>query len=93
LPDVPTFGEIGVANYELRIWTGILTPAGTPREIVVKLNKTIQLLLQSAALRKEIANEGGEAGAMTPRQFEGFLRSERERWQGLVTESGVPKVL
>jgi tripartite-type tricarboxylate transporter receptor subunit TctC len=93
LPDVPTFGEIGVANYELRIWTGLLAPAGTPGQIVAKLNKTIQMLLQSAELRKEIAGEGGEAGAMTPKQFEGFLRAERTRWQGLVIESGVPKVL
>jgi tripartite-type tricarboxylate transporter receptor subunit TctC len=93
LPDVPTFSEIGVANYELRIWTGILAPAGTPKEIVGKLNRAVQALLRTPEVRKEIADEGGEAGDMTPEQFTGFLRTERKRWRGLVVESGVSKVL
>jgi tripartite-type tricarboxylate transporter receptor subunit TctC len=93
LPDVPTFGEIAVANYELRIWTGILAPARTPQAIVAKLNRTIQVLLRSPELKKEIADEGGEAGALTPAEFAKFLVAERKRWQGLVIESGVSKVL
>ncbi len=93
LPDVPTFSEIGVANYELRIWTGILAPAGTPKEIVSKLNRAIQALLRTPEVKKEIADEGGEAGDTTPREFAGFLQGERKRWRGLVDESGVSKVL
>jgi tripartite-type tricarboxylate transporter receptor subunit TctC len=92
LPDVPTFGEIGVSHYQLRIWTGILAPAGTPKEIVAKLNQAIEDLLQTPDMRKEIADEGGEAAATTPADFAAFLLTERKHWSALVNESGIPKV-
>jgi tripartite-type tricarboxylate transporter receptor subunit TctC len=57
------------------------------------LNRAIQALLRTPEVRKEIADEGGAAGDMTPEEFTGFLRAERKRWQGLVVESGVSKVL
>jgi tripartite-type tricarboxylate transporter receptor subunit TctC len=92
LPEVPTFSEIGVSQYNLRIWTGVLAPAGTPKEIITKLNQTIQGILQTPEIKKEIADEGGEAGATTPDEFTAFLQSERKHWGGLVRESGIPKV-
>jgi tripartite-type tricarboxylate transporter receptor subunit TctC len=92
LPDVPTFNEIGVSQYELRIWTGVLAPAGTPKAIITKLNQTIQDMLRTPEMKKEIADEGGEAGATTPPEFTAFLQSERKHWSGLVTESGISKV-
>jgi tripartite-type tricarboxylate transporter receptor subunit TctC len=93
LPEVPTFSEIGVSHYELRIWTGVLAPAGTPWEIITKLNHSIQDILQTPEIKKEIAGEGGEAGSTTPDDFTVFLRAERKRWSGLVNESGIQKVL
>jgi tripartite-type tricarboxylate transporter receptor subunit TctC len=93
LPEVPTFSEIGVPQYELRIWTGILAPAGTPKEIITKLNEAIQAILQTPEIEKEIADEDGDAGATTPDSFTAFLRAERGHWSALVAESGIPKVL
>lgn len=92
LPDVPTFGEVGVPNYDLRIWTGVLAPAGTPAAIVTKLNQAIRSMLQSAEIRKAITDEGGESASTTPDEFSAFLRSERTRWSDLVRETGIPKV-
>jgi len=92
LPAVPTFAEIGVANYELRIWTGILAPAGTPEEIVATLNQALQAILRTPELKKEIADEGGEAGATTPAAFAAYIQTERKHWSALVKESGVPKI-
>jgi tripartite-type tricarboxylate transporter receptor subunit TctC len=92
LPAVPTFREVGLSQYELRIWTGVLAPAGTPREIVSKLNQAIRGILSAHAIRKEIADEGGEAGSTTSDDFTTFLRAERARWSALVDESGIPKV-
>ena len=92
LPAVPTFKEVGVSQYELRVWTGVLAPAGTPREIVSKLNQAIRGILSSPEIRKEIAEEGGEAGSTTSDDFTTFLRAERSRWRALVDESGIPKV-
>jgi len=93
LPEVPTFSEIGVSQYELRIWTGVLAPAGTPKEIIKKLNQAIQGILRTPEIKKEIADEGGEAGATTPDEFTAFLQAERKHWSDLVNETGIPKVL
>jgi tripartite-type tricarboxylate transporter receptor subunit TctC len=92
LPEVPTFEEIGVSQPELRIWTGVLAPAGTPREIVTSLNQAIQGILSTPEIKREIADEGGEAASTTPDAFAAFLRGERTRWSALVDESGIPKV-
>ena len=94
LPQVPTFAEIGIQHYDLRIWTGILAPTGTPAEIVKRLNKVVQQIVQSADIKKEIADEGGEPGTTTsPERFGAFIKTERAHWRVLVRESGVPKVL
>ena len=92
LPAVPTFREVGVSQYELRIWTGVLAPAGTSREIVTKLNQAIRGILSAPEIKKEIADEGGEAGSTTSDDFTAFLQTERTRWSALVDESGIPKV-
>jgi len=92
LPQVPTFGEIGLSQYDLRIWTGVLAPAGTPKEIIAKLDRAIQSVLQTAEIKKEIAEEGGKPGATTPEGFSAFVHAERQHWNDLVNESGVPKV-
>jgi tripartite-type tricarboxylate transporter receptor subunit TctC len=92
LPQVPTFKEVGVSQYELRIWTGVLAPAGTPKEIVTRLNRAIQDILAAPEIKKEIADEGGEAGDTTPEEFTAFIRTERTRWSALVDESGIAMV-
>jgi tripartite-type tricarboxylate transporter receptor subunit TctC len=92
LPNVPTFEEVGVPKYQLRIWTGVLAPAGTPKKIVARLNQAIQGILRTPEVRKEIADEGGEAGSTTPAVFSAYITSERNHWSALVAESGIPKV-
>jgi tripartite-type tricarboxylate transporter receptor subunit TctC len=92
LPDVPTFGEIGVPHFQLRIWTGILAPAGTPKAIVAQLNEAVLGILQTPEIKQEITNEGGAAATTTPREFATFLKTERRHWSALVSESGIPRV-
>lgn len=92
LPQVPTFEEVGLPGYELRIWTGVLAPAGTPSGIVSTLNEVVRGIVRSADIKAEIAEEGGLAGATTPQSFAAFIKSERRRWSALVRESGVSKV-
>jgi tripartite-type tricarboxylate transporter receptor subunit TctC len=92
LPDVPTFAEIGIASYDLRIWTGVLAPAGTPKKIVAQLNEAVQAILRTPEIREEIVTEGGEAGATTPAVFTAYIEAERKHWSALVAESGIPKV-
>jgi tripartite-type tricarboxylate transporter receptor subunit TctC len=93
LRGVPTFRELGTPADELRIWTGLLAPAGTPKEIVARLNEAVRALLSSAEIKKEIADEGGEAGSSTkPGDFTAFLHAERVRWRALVDASGIPTI-
>src|SRR6185312_2699474 len=93
LPEVPTFSEVGVPDYELRIWTGVLVPAGTPKDIIAKLNRAIHGILRTAEIRKAIADEGGEPGATArPDEFATFLHADRQHWSEVVVESGISKV-
>jgi tripartite-type tricarboxylate transporter receptor subunit TctC len=93
LADVPTFAEIGVPNYELRIWTGVLAPVGTPKDVILKVNAAIRDILLTPEIRQEIESEGGQAGTTTPEAFRTFLSADRVHWRELVDESGVPKVM
>jgi tripartite-type tricarboxylate transporter receptor subunit TctC len=92
LADVPTFGEAGVRDFELRIWTGVLAPRGTPPEVISTLNHAIREALATPDVMKAIADQGGEAGRTSSQEFSDFIDSERSRWKKLVAESGVPSV-
>src|SRR5579872_1411152 len=83
LPDVPTFSEASISKYELRIWTGVLAPAGTPQEVTTRLSQAIHASLQTAEMKREIADEGGEVGDTTPAQFATYIQSERQHWSAL----------
>jgi tripartite-type tricarboxylate transporter receptor subunit TctC len=89
LPDVPTFDEAGIHDFELRIWTGVLAPKGTPPEVVSILNRAIREALNTPDVMKAIADQGSEPGRTSPREFSDFIDSERGRWKKLATESGV----
>jgi len=93
LPQVPTFAEVGLPHYELRIWTGVLAPAGTPAAIVAMLNAAVEAIVASPDVERDIAEEGGDVGSLTPQRFADFIASERAHWSTLVRESGVPQVL
>jgi tripartite-type tricarboxylate transporter receptor subunit TctC len=90
LPDVPTLHEAGVPGYELYGWWGILAPAKTPREVVMKLNAAAVEGLNSADIRKRFAAEGVEVVANTPAQFSDFLYEEVAKWDALFAGSAKP---
>jgi tripartite-type tricarboxylate transporter receptor subunit TctC len=79
LPDVPTIAEAGVAGYQSSSWYGILAPAGTPRDVLLKLNGVIVSAVQQPEVRKALANEGAEPVGSTPEEFTGFIGAELER--------------
>ncbi len=89
LPDVPTFQESGVAGMDIPTWTGILAPAGTPREIVAKLNEVIVKVRNSPEFAKTPGIEDSVNIAGPPEAFTAFMKGERARWVRLVKESGI----
>ena len=89
LPNVPTAKEAGVDNYEVPIWYGILTSAGTPREIVGRLNREIGRALAAPDLRERLTTAGIEPRPNTPEQFAAFIKSETVRYAQVIKDSGI----
>ena len=89
LPDVPTMIEAGVPGFESYNWQGVIAPAKTPREIVERLNRELNLLLAQPALRDLIVNDGSQVGGGTPEAFGAFIRSEAQKWGRVVRQAKI----
>lgn len=87
MPDVPAVSET-IPGYAAVNWYGVFVPAGTPREIVTKLNEDIVRILRQPDVRQRFASEGGEAVGDTPEQFAAFVRAEIPKWAKVVKDSG-----
>jgi tripartite-type tricarboxylate transporter receptor subunit TctC len=88
-PEVPTVAEAGVPGYELAVWFGVLAPAGTPRDIIGRLNTEIVRILNSPDVRDRFAKQGVEVRTSTPEQFGEFVRAEVGRWAKVIKEAGI----
>lgn len=88
MPDVPTIAEAGVPGYEATVWIGMLAPAGTPSEIIAKINGEIGKLVRADEVRKLLAPTGMEPDPDTPEQFAAYLKADYDKWGKVVLESG-----
>ena len=88
MPNVPTLDEAGVKGFDATIWLGLLAPAGTPRDIVMKLNTTIARVLSAPDAKKLMASAGVDVATSTPEEFGALLQSELDRWGKVVRETG-----
>jgi tripartite-type tricarboxylate transporter receptor subunit TctC len=88
MPDVPTVAEAGVPGYEATIWLGIMAPAGTPKEIVDKLNAAIGKVVARADVKEAWAKQGAVPMVMSPAEFDKYLRADIEKWARVVKLSG-----
>jgi len=88
LPDVPTFAEAGLPKYDAYFWSGLVAPAGTPDEIVGKLNGVLVQALNATDSREALTRQGLEPAPTTPTQFAAFIASEVERWGRVAKDSG-----
>jgi tripartite-type tricarboxylate transporter receptor subunit TctC len=88
LPDLPTVAEAGLTGYDSTSWNAIYAPAGTPKEIVDKLNREVNAILSSPETRKFFAEQGAESGGGTPQQLADITRAETAKWAKVVKDSG-----
>jgi len=88
LPNVPTFDELGIPGVLSGAWYGVMAPAGTPREIVDRVNAEMNALLRTPEMRKRLADFGGEPGGGTPEEFGQFIAAETVRYADIVKLSG-----
>ena len=89
LPDVPTLLEAMPNGFDLEAWFGIWAPAGTPSELVKKLNADVGAVLADPEFRAKLASDGSEVVAGgTPDEFAGYVKSETAKWARVVKDSG-----
>jgi tripartite-type tricarboxylate transporter receptor subunit TctC len=89
LPDVPTFIESGVPDFEASSWVGILAPAKTPRPVVDRLNRELNALLASPEIVEKLAALGIVATPGTPEQFSEVMRSDLAKYGQVVKGAGI----
>ncbi len=87
--DIPTVAEAGVPGYEVIVWFGLVAPAGTPREVVQKLNAEVLRILAMPDVRERFLAQGVEPVGSTPEQFGDHIRVQMAKWAKVVADAGV----
>jgi tripartite-type tricarboxylate transporter receptor subunit TctC len=87
-PNLPTVAEAGLPDFSSDVWFGFLAPAGTPVEIIGKLNAEIVKAANAADIREKLAVQGFEIATSTPEQFVAYIRVEVAKWAKIIKESG-----
>jgi tripartite-type tricarboxylate transporter receptor subunit TctC len=89
LPDVPTIAEAGVPGYESLSWSGIAVAAGTPKDVIARLNREIAAVLAQPDIRDKFSQAGADPVGGSPQEFANHIRGEREKWSQLIRERGI----
>jgi len=89
IPDVPTIAEAGVPGFESGSWQGVIAPAGTPADVVAKLNAEILRILNTPEMRENLGKQGAEVRTTSPDEFGTFIRTEKARWAKVVKDANV----
>lgn len=92
LPDVPTYGELGLSIMNNPSWFGIAAPAATPAPIIDRLNKSIQSALAEAEVVAAIARQGAIPAPMTPQRFGQLIAEQDRNWRKIVQDIGFEKL-
>jgi len=89
LPEVPTIAEQGIAGFDVSVFFGLVAPAGTPKDVVDKLNQGFAEALKQPEVRKTLLAQGLEfAPSTSPEQLGSFIQAEVVKWRGVVKSSG-----
>jgi tripartite-type tricarboxylate transporter receptor subunit TctC len=88
LPNVPTANEASVPNYEATIWLGLMAPSGTPKPIIDKLNAAVNAVVKRPDIVKLWTEQGAVPMAMTPEEFDKYLRGDIVKWAEVVKKFG-----
>jgi tripartite-type tricarboxylate transporter receptor subunit TctC len=88
-PDIATLQESGVADYDVVSWNALFAPAGTPPEIVDKLNGALREILADAEVKQRLIELGIEAKASTPQEIAARLKSDIDKWRKVIEKAGI----
>jgi len=89
LPNVPTMAEAGYPDFEVLSWNGIFVPAGTPPEVVQRLNTTVNEILKDPEISRRIRGMAGRPGGGSPEEFRTLVQAETEKWGEVIRKNGI----
>lgn len=89
LPDVPSIAESDVPGFDVSSWNGILVPAGTPQDVVAKLNAAFNKVLADPEVKQRLTQAGYEVVGGEPQKFSAFMESELAKWGPIVKKAKV----
>ena len=89
-PDIPALAET-LPGYEVLFWTGLLGPAGMPRDTVLKLQREIAIILRDPQIAKQIAADGGQSAGSSPEEFAAFFKADIDKWEKLGRNLNITK--
>jgi len=91
LPNVPTAAESGLPKFEVIGWNALFAPAGTPPDVIARLNKEIVEIVAMSEVRQRIAELGGEARGSTPEALAQHLKKDIAKWRMVVEQAGLER--
>lgn len=89
LPDVPTFTEAGLSGFDVRIWQGVLVPAGTPQDVVAKLADSFKRVLDDRSVREDLSGRGMDPGFTGPQGFAALLKNDAAKYQKIINDARI----
>lgn len=88
-PEIPTVAESGMPGFEVSVWFSVLAPAGTPRDIVERLNRILVKALGAADVRERVLSQGAEPIGNTPEEFTALMKRDLVKWAKVVKDADI----
>lgn len=88
VPQIPTFAESGMKNFEAATWFGVLAPASMPMPLRERISKDVRAVVAQPDMRAKLIDLGGEVVGNTPTEFQTFMQAETAKWQDIIRVSG-----
>jgi tripartite-type tricarboxylate transporter receptor subunit TctC len=88
-PDLPTMDEAGIRGFNLDTWAGLVAPAGTPPQIVAKLNDSLRKIIDSPDVQAQFKNIGFEGFSSTPEELGEFIKAQLTLWEEMIKDANI----
>lgn len=88
-PELPTLAEAGLPDYDLNVWFGVAAPAGTPADVVVRVNTALGSVLRSSSVQQQFATNGLTVRTSTPEGFQQLIASDIDKWGKVFADAGL----
>jgi tripartite-type tricarboxylate transporter receptor subunit TctC len=89
LPEVPTIAEAGLAGFDVNGWYGLYAPAGTPKDIITRLNAEVVKILAMPDVKARLLDAGIIATSSSPEAFAAYAQAETQRWAKVVKDANI----